>query len=498
MTMRDGVFTQTGAHNHDAQFGEQHRAAAVNECLNLARAPRMGRQAPKRILEVARYVHCEARIALHPALERRIQRQKRSNQPLQTVSIDDMMESMEFHPVFKETILGDLFFNGTVRSDEDDDVPGVGLIFVSLLLLGQLGEATSMHLDGTFHTAFPVAFVLMTRKTHDLYTSVLRLIIRIYEDRFPEKPIAIYDMVTDFKLALMGAVSDVMDVESRGCWFHYGKAIIRKWFNKRCVYSHLNVWDFLEDEESKSRDFLTAENGDPIGRGSTPAQRKRKIARNSSLLEDGYLTIREFLEWTRKTFNVPLPADDEAAEDELNEEEAPEDIQGDVSNEDIPDIPYGHGRQRFRAGVRLTARQRRAIERRDRAAARHNRREILENLPARNETPPPGSPTPGSPLARPVTPPTRPDTPLFPPRPVTPLVSPFRPEALEIPPPVTPEIPPIRPLTPETHFRSMASPSGLMFADTSPRQHYVLIGLDNMTNPVVSYAKKLRAIKGEL
>ncbi|KAK4009590.1 hypothetical protein OUZ56_018724 [Daphnia magna] len=236
-----------------------------------------------------------------------------------------------------------------------------------------------------------------------------------------------------------------------------------------------------EAEESKSRDFLTAENGDPIGRGSTPAQRKRnrKIVRNSSLLED-------------------VTADDEAAEDELHEEEATEDIQGDVSNEDIPHIPYGHGRQRFHAGVRLTARQRRAIERWDRAAARHNRREILENLPARNETPPPGSPTPGSPLARPVTPPTRPDTPLFPPRPETPVVSPFRPEALEIPPPVTPETPPIRPLTPETHFRSMASPSGLMFADTSPRQHYVLIGLDNMTNPVVSYAKKLRAIKGEL
>lgn len=141
-----------------------------------------------------------------------------------------------------------------------------------------------------------------------------------------------------------------------------------RWFNKRCVHSHLNVWDFLDElkeaEESESRDFLTTENGDPIGRGSTPAQREknRKIARNSSLLEDGYLTIREFLERTRKTFNVPLPADDEAVEDELNAEEAPEDIQGDVSNEDIPDIPYGRGRQRFRAGVRLTDRQRRAIE----------------------------------------------------------------------------------------------------------------------------------------
>lgn len=122
----------------------------------------MGRQGPKRILEMARSVHLEARIALSPALERRIQREKRSNQPLPLVSIDDMMESMEFHPVFKETIRGDLFFHGTVRSDEDDDVPGVGLIFVSLLLLGQLGEATSMHLDGTFHTVPALFYQLLT------------------------------------------------------------------------------------------------------------------------------------------------------------------------------------------------------------------------------------------------------------------------------------------------------------------------------------------------
>ncbi|KAI9553432.1 hypothetical protein GHT06_021338 [Daphnia sinensis] len=533
ITMRDGVFTQTGAHNHDAQFEEQHRAAAVNECLDLARAPRMGRQGPKRIVEIARSVHREARIALNPALERRIQREKRSNQPFPPTSIDDMIESMAYHPVFNETIRGDLFFHGTVRSDEDDDVPGVGLIFLSLLLLGQLGEATSMHLDGTFHTvptlfyqlltihvvvhnkAFPVAFVLMTRKTRHLYTSVLRFIIRMYEDRFPEAPCTITDIVTDFELALMGAVSDVMDVESRGCWFHYGQAIIRKsgmlhlnrnyrrggavahiiqeiiglallpaekiyegfedirrshrrrlalesretqqamnslyaywtgywlgtvtperfscngkenrtnnfveswhrWFNKRCVHSHLNVWDFIDElkeaEESKSRDFLTAENGHPIGRGSTPAQRKRnrRITRNSSLLEDGYLTIREFLERTRKTFNVPLPAEDEAAEDELNEEEAPEDRQSDVSNEDIADVPFRHGRQRFRAGVRLTERQRRAMERRNRAVARHNRREMFENLPPRNETPPPASPNPDSPPARVNSPPARLDSP---------------------------------------------------------------------------------------
>lgn len=64
--------------------------------------------------------------------------------------------------MFRETIRGDLFFHGTVRSDEDDDVPEVGLIFVSLLLLGQLGEATSMHLDGTFHTVPALFYQLLT------------------------------------------------------------------------------------------------------------------------------------------------------------------------------------------------------------------------------------------------------------------------------------------------------------------------------------------------
>lgn len=40
MFMRDGAYTQFGEHNYDAQFGEQHRAAAVQECLNLVREPR--------------------------------------------------------------------------------------------------------------------------------------------------------------------------------------------------------------------------------------------------------------------------------------------------------------------------------------------------------------------------------------------------------------------------------------------------------------------------
>ena len=100
MSMRDDVFTQTGEHNHENQFREQQRAATVQECLNLVREPRMGRQGPKKILEIARKRHPQARIALNPALERRIQREKRANQPPAPTTVDELERSLEAHPEF--------------------------------------------------------------------------------------------------------------------------------------------------------------------------------------------------------------------------------------------------------------------------------------------------------------------------------------------------------------------------------------------------------------
>ncbi|KZS11993.1 Uncharacterized protein APZ42_023181 [Daphnia magna] len=211
ISMRNGIYTQTGVHNHEPQFREQHRAAAVQECLAIARTPRMGRQGPKKILELARSVHPEARIALNPALERRIQREKRANQPPPPTTTQEMLESMETHPEFGQTIRGAQFFHGTAHSDEDDEVPGVAFVFLFPILLSQLGESTVVHLDGTFRTvpglfyqlltvhvgcfnkAFPLAFVLMTRKTRNLYNAVIRLIIQAYEARFPHAPITIVE-----------------------------------------------------------------------------------------------------------------------------------------------------------------------------------------------------------------------------------------------------------------------------------------------------------------
>jgi hypothetical protein len=68
----------------------------------------------------------------------------------------------------------------------------------------------------------------MTRKKN-LYLAVLRLVARTFEDRFPDGPITINQVISDYELALMESVPEVFDgVEARGCWFHYAQAIIRK------------------------------------------------------------------------------------------------------------------------------------------------------------------------------------------------------------------------------------------------------------------------------
>ena len=95
ISMKVGVFTQTGEHNHDTQFREQQRAATVQECLNVIREPRMGRKGSKNTR-----TRRDARISLNPALERRIQGDKRANQPPVPTKVDEL-HSWETHPKFR-------------------------------------------------------------------------------------------------------------------------------------------------------------------------------------------------------------------------------------------------------------------------------------------------------------------------------------------------------------------------------------------------------------
>lgn len=69
----------------------------------------------------------------------------------------------------------------------------------------------------------------------------MQLVVRTNEDRFPYVPISINDNVTDFLLALLGAVYDViLDAEPRDCWFHYGQAVLKKAKKLNLSISHRN------------------------------------------------------------------------------------------------------------------------------------------------------------------------------------------------------------------------------------------------------------------
>ncbi|KAI9557199.1 hypothetical protein GHT06_017014 [Daphnia sinensis] len=137
-----------------------------------------------------------------------------------------------------------------------------------------------------------------------------------------------------------------------------------------------------ESEESKSRDFKAAENG---------RKRNTKISRNAERLEDGQLTISEFLETTRKTLHIQIPEANENGE-QLDE--------GVLSDGSLPEVPQR--RQTFPTRVHMPYNHQRPMERNESAEARRNRGEL------RPETPP-GRPE--SPLLPPEFPPTSPERP---------------------------------------------------------------------------------------
>ncbi|KAI9555888.1 hypothetical protein GHT06_018405 [Daphnia sinensis] len=137
-------------HNHKNETEEIRNIAVVNECVQLAVEQRNG-------------------------LKRRL-----ANQPSIPQTTEEAKRLLQQYPVYSHTInKASLFFHGRVSS-----TTGLALIFLSLAVL-----------DGTFYPvpnlfyqlfmihimyngkSFPIAYVLMTKKTLALYDSVMRRIL---------------------------------------------------------------------------------------------------------------------------------------------------------------------------------------------------------------------------------------------------------------------------------------------------------------------------------
>ena len=70
---------------------------------------------------------------------------------------------------------------------------------------------------------FPTVFVLMTRKTTELYTAIFRAIRDFLPDFEPQTS------MSDYEAASSNAVQQVFEgIEIKGCWFHFAQAILKK------------------------------------------------------------------------------------------------------------------------------------------------------------------------------------------------------------------------------------------------------------------------------
>ncbi|KAI9556822.1 hypothetical protein GHT06_016613 [Daphnia sinensis] len=118
-----------------------------------------------------------------------------------------------------------------------------------------------MHGDGTFRTvplifyqlatlhtvayghSFAAAFILMTRKSKQLYVLAIDLVKQKCQELFHRVP-APTIFVADYELALLGAVAECFaGCKSRGCWFHSSQAMYRKAcnFGLKTAYTTLQV-----------------------------------------------------------------------------------------------------------------------------------------------------------------------------------------------------------------------------------------------------------------
>nr|CAH0103572.1 unnamed protein product [Daphnia galeata] len=233
-------YRMTGEHNHPSEEEEIRRLAVRTECKEQAATQP---ERPKAIFESVRQRHPDAVIGYNPALERAMQRSKRRVQPPIPHSLDEAEALLNDSPTYRRTLYGEAeFFKGRLST-----ATGTAFMFISMAILPLIRTTKEIHADGTFQVvpdlfyqlltiqvmaygrAFPVAYVLMTEKTAELYNLVMQRFLEVVRETVPGEGFQVELCVSDFEEAILGSMHRAFPLaRSRGCWFHFGQAIYRK------------------------------------------------------------------------------------------------------------------------------------------------------------------------------------------------------------------------------------------------------------------------------
>ncbi|XP_045032066.1 uncharacterized protein LOC123474201 [Daphnia magna] len=233
-------FFMKGHHSHANEENEIARIAVENDCKRRAAEQPVR---PRMISEQTRQEHPNAVIGFGSNLERAIQRARRRLQPVIPHSFDEAERTITGSDMYRKTLNQSAdFFHGRVSTDT-----GNAFIFISLALLPEIRTTREIRSDGTFKTvpnlfyelftlhvlaygkSFPVAYVLMSNKTAELYRIAIDRILQILQEVNPGNHFEVEVLISDFKLAIMGTKQQAFpNARSRGCWFHYAQAIYRR------------------------------------------------------------------------------------------------------------------------------------------------------------------------------------------------------------------------------------------------------------------------------
>ncbi|XP_039286874.1 uncharacterized protein LOC111058838 [Nilaparvata lugens] len=170
-----------------------------------------------------------------------MQKSRQGVRPPEPENTWDYISSMQEHEDKYLDIFGECFLSGVV-----DDGEGVAVIFIVKQLLKLLeGEGAELHMDNSFscapktpelklftiiaihqECAFPVVFCLMSKRTAELYSSIMNHL----KEKIPK--LAPQTIVSDYDFELMKAVSDSFPEQEgtihTGSWFHYAQSIYKK------------------------------------------------------------------------------------------------------------------------------------------------------------------------------------------------------------------------------------------------------------------------------
>ncbi|XP_065662581.1 uncharacterized protein LOC136085221 [Hydra vulgaris] len=165
-------------------------------------------------------------------MESTMYRRRRAVQPQLPANCGELDNSLRVNNISK-FLDGTDFYKGYVRINND-----YAHIFIGKTVVA---SPTDLHVDGTFKVFprmfyqmitfgyilldhfIPTIFILMTRKTQELYSLAFSKVAELVPHLSPLR------IMTDYEQALMNTLEIQYPLaEISGCWFHYVNAVVNK------------------------------------------------------------------------------------------------------------------------------------------------------------------------------------------------------------------------------------------------------------------------------